>query len=231
MSNITFGMRELLTRFQLGIPFGTKEQWEAFIQNYYVPCYMFVDVLNDIGKYQKKIIESIISGNGQVNIWEKLITLDPVHNNKNHNYLIKSIVDGNMGVYGFPEIEFNKLESCINTFINSEKEKDDSSFKSYGLTNYRYRVTSELIDESTHTYNIVVKLFQYPLENPVFDDLLQFGLGIYEHHHIDVPNTQTTGNISSLVNQSLDSDLLVEEMKIIQHQMNEDGIELNLEDI
>lgn len=231
MSHLTFGIRELITRFQMGIPFGTKEQWENFGENYYVACYLFIDVMDNIGKYQTKIVESIISGDCNVVIWDKLITLDPNDTNVKHNYLIKALIDGNMSVYGYPEREFNNLQTMIRQFIKKEEDKhkheaDSSMFINYGLHNYQYRVNIITIDESNHLYQITIQLYQKPLENPVFDDLLDFGIGVQTEPQ------KNQDSIKSMLNTELKiDDIDSEMMKIIQHEMNEDGIELNLENI
>lgn len=232
MSDGSFGRRELLTRCKKEIPFGTKEKWEYFIEQYYVQCYIFADVIDDIKKYQLQIMDSILSGISEVDIWQKIITLDPNDKYKNKNYMLKAMVDGNMSVYGYPEIEFDNLETCIKKFMQNEKQKssDESYFVKFGLVTYNYRVTIELIDESSHLYNVSVQWYENTLENDVFDDLLQFGIGISNGNGNENEN-KVKNVLSSILDEQIDPDALKAEMELIKHQMHEDGIELNFEEV
>lgn len=166
---------KLLTRCQLPIPFGNKEEWERFA-NLFIPCFIFIDMFDEPAKYQKKILESILIGKGNLTIWTSFITLDENDERVKMNKAIKALVDGHMGIYGFPEKTFNSLEKTIEKYIENESKNGDSMVSTNGLKFYKYRVVTSLIDETTQSYNVSVELYQEPLKDVIYDDLVEFGI-------------------------------------------------------
>lgn len=179
---------KLLTRCQLPIPFGNKEEWEKFA-NLFIPCFVFIDMFDEPAKYQKMILESILTGKGSLNIWSLFISFNESDEKVNMNKAIKALIDGNMSIYGFPEKTFDNLEKSIDKYIKNESNKDNSIVATNGLKFYQYRVISSLIDEETQSYNVAVELYQEPLQDTIFDDLVEFG--IYSQDALTMPHGPT----------------------------------------
>lgn len=238
MSENSNNIKKLLTRCNLPIPFGNKEEWEKFGQMY-IPCFVLVDMYDDPAKYQKQILEALLTGKGSMTIWTTFISLIDDNNLINMHKIIKALVDGHMGTYGFEDVKFDNLEQLLNKFIENEGKKPTSLVSTNGLHYYKYRVIMLLVDETTQSYNITVELYQTQLENYIFSDLVSFGIyndqGVTINQNptilneIDdyVPKTSINYDKSEFfktLNVPLDKNSLNKEVKELKEELNDDDI-------
>lgn len=229
MSNNSKNIRELLTRCKLSIPFGNKDEWERFAKMY-IPCCVLIGIYDDPAEYQRKILESFLTGKGCITIWSVFISLGVENERTGLNKIIKSLVDGHMGAYGFENKTFNNLENILNEHIRNEARNPESHIKAYGLDMYKYRIVSTLIDKTTHGYDIKAELYQDPIPGQQFDDLVEYGI-------YSMPTSSESNDSSSLsygpaydlmkdLNKSLDKKELAE----LKKEMKEDNISFSIAD-
>ena len=183
MSGNSKNIQELLTRCKLPIPFGNKDEWERFAQTY-IPCCILIQMYDDPAEYQRKIFKSFLIGKGCITIWSEFISLAEQNERTGLNRIIKALVDGHMGVYGYENIKFDNIEKSLNNYISNEGKNNDSHIAKYGLHLYKYRIVSTLIDETSQGYDIKAELYQEPLADHQFDDLLEYG--IYSTPRMDI---------------------------------------------
>lgn len=181
VDNDTIGIRELMTRFQLQVPFGNTVQWEKFGQMYatYVACGKLITQPDEVNM---QVLMKLMSGESDITIWEELINVaDETHPRLRFNKITKALVDGNASIYGFPDITFRNLETLINSWIKETCQENNelianNVWDGQNLWHfYNYRVTCKPIDENQHEFQITLQLYLNPV-NTQFPDLKRLGL-------------------------------------------------------
>jgi hypothetical protein len=163
-------VRDLIARFsKFPAQFGDKTNWEKF-GKLFISCHILIDLISKSNEYQKKILNSILSGKCEVEIWSTMFSLLDSSGNAGLGRVIKALCDGSMEVYGYPEITFNNLEKQIDIFIKEAGKDANNPIYHNSFNIYKYKIDINMIDTQSQTFSVSVILYQTP-SDLMFNDL------------------------------------------------------------
>jgi hypothetical protein len=205
-------VRDLISRFSnFPVPFGDKTNWEKF-GKLFISCHILIDIISKSSEYQKKILDGILCGVCQVEIWNTMFSLLDSSGNAGLGRAIKALCDGNMEVYGYSEITFDNLEKQITDFVNNAAKDTNNPIHHNSFNIYNYKVNLVLIDSQTQSFSVSVTLSQTPSDSK-FNDLIALG--------INVPNTTMTTTHNIEHDEELDAAVI----QLLKDELRENDIE------
>lgn len=242
MSEVSIQIQDLITRFKLPIPFGTKDLWEYFGKLY---CRLVVcnDLLIKTDLIQSQFLSGLFVGKSELSIWDTVINLEDDSDTIKFFKITKALIDGNMSVYGYPETTFDNLEIILNNWINEMGQDENENFiNKNGWDNFKYKIKITQLDDVGYLYQYTAYIYQESLDTQ-FDDLIQYGIYTKTDDNTDKSDdtvqtkidgislpTVTVSNPVILKEEKEDPTITMLRMKELEQDMKEKGFNIDIDD-